>query len=238
VWGTFCDWYLEFTKPILQGSDAAAQAETRATTAWVLRQALKLLHPIMPFVTSELWERQGGEGLLMNSVWPDRAGWSADPAADSEMNWVVDVISQIRALRSEMNVPSAAKLALAFKDASPAATERLTRHSGIIQTLARLQSIAPADGAVPKGAVQLVVAEATLILPLAGVIDAAAERARLQKEIKKLEGDMAGIDRRLANPDFIAKADPEVIEENRERRSDAVAARARLVTALERLEAL
>jgi valyl-tRNA synthetase len=238
IWGTFCDWYLEFTKPILQGGDEAAKAETRAMTAWTLRQALKLLHPVMPFVTSELWERQGGEGLLMTSAWPDAADWPPDAAADAELNWVVDVVSQIRALRSEMNVPSAARLALTFKDASPTAVDRLTRHAGIIQTLARLQGMAPADGAVPKGAVQLVVPEATLILPLAGVIDPAAERSRLQKEIKKLEGDMAGIDRRLANPDFIAKADPEVIEENRERRTEAEAARSRLATALERLEAL
>jgi len=237
VWGTFCDWYLEFTKPILQGDDAAAKAETRAMTGWVLQQALKLLHPIMPFVTSELWERQGGESLLMTSAWPEAAGWVVEAAADAEMNWIVEVISQIRALRSEMNVPAAARLALTFKDASPAATDRLTRYRGIIMTLARLDGIAAAGAAVPKGAVQLVVPEATLILPLAGVIDAAAERARLQKEIKKLDGDMAGIDRRLANPDFIAKADPEVIEENRERRADAAAARSRLVTALERLEA-
>ncbi len=242
VWGTFCDWYLEFTKPILQGTDAAAKAETRAVTAWALRESLKLLHPIMPFVTSELWERQGfeeggREGMLMLAEWPDAKAWPADPAAAAELNWIVEVVSQIRTLRSETNVPHAARLAASYKDASPAARDRFQRYADIIRTLARLDSLAPAD-TVAKGAVQLVVPEATLVLPLAGIIDPAAERARLQKEIKKLEGDVAGIDRRLANPDFIAKADPEVVEENRERRADVEAARSRLVTALGRLEAL
>jgi valyl-tRNA synthetase len=238
VWGTFCDWYLEFTKPIIQGADEAAKAETRAVTAWVLLQSFKLLHPIMPFVTSELWERQGGEGTLMLASWPDAANWPADTTAAEELNWVVEVISQIRALRSEMNVPGAARLAASFKDAGGKAAERFQRHQQIIRTLARLDTLTATEGDVPKGAVQLVVPDATLILPLAGIIDAAAERTRLQKEIKKLEGEIAGIDRRLANADFIAKADPDVIEENRERRADNDASRARLVTALERIEAL
>jgi valyl-tRNA synthetase len=237
IWNTFCDWYLEFTKPILQGSDEAAKAETRTVTAWVLREAIKLLHPIMPFVTSELWERQGGAGELMLADWPEVKSWPADPAAAAELNWVVEVISQIRTLRSEMNVPSAARLQATYKDASPAARERFQRYGAIIRTLARLDTLAAGD-AVAKGAVQLVVPEATVILLLAGVIDPGAERARLQKEIKKLESDVAGIDRRLANPDFIAKADPEVVEENRERRAEVDAARGRLVTALQRIEAL
>jgi len=237
IWGTFCDWYLEFTKPVLQGSDEAAKAETRAVTAWILRETLKLLHPIMPFVTSELWERQGHQGMLMLAEWPDAKTWLADPAATAELNWVVEVVSQIRTLRAEMNVPNAARLAVSFKDSSPAATERFRRYADIIRTLARLDTLAAAD-TVAKGAVQIVVPEATVVLPLAGIIDAAAERQRLQKEIKKLEGDIAGIDRRLGNADFIAKADPEVVDENRERRADFDAARARLKTALERIEAL
>jgi valyl-tRNA synthetase len=237
IWNTFCDWYLEFTKPVLQGGDEAAKAETRTVTAWVLREAIKLLHPIMPFVTSELWERQGGEGELMLAQWPDSNSWPADTAAAAELNWVVEVISQIRTLRAEMNVPNGARLNAAFKDASSPARERFQRYGDIIRTLARLDTLSAGD-AVAKGAVQLVVPEATLILPLAGVIDPAAERARLQKEIKKLDGDISGIDRRLANPDFIAKADPEVVEENRERRAEIEAARGRLATALERVQAL
>jgi len=238
LWNNFCDWYLEFTKPVLQGADETAKAETRAVTAWVLRETLKLLHPIMPYITEELWQRQGGAGMLMTSAWPDLASINADTAADAEMGWIIEVISQIRTLRSEMNVPASAKLALSFKDAGPAAQERLKRHAAIIQTLARLESIAPAGDAVAKGTVQLVVPEATLLLPLAGVIDAAAERARLKKEVDKLDKEMAGTERKLANADFIAKADPEVVEENRERLVDGKAARERLATALQRLESL
>jgi valyl-tRNA synthetase len=238
LWNNFCDWYLEFTKPVLQGPDEAAKAETRAVTAWVLRETLKLLHPLMPYITEELWERQGGQGMLIVAPWPELASIAADKAADDEMGWIIEVISQIRTLRSEMNVPAAARLALSFKDATLLARERLERHRGIVMTLARLESIDPAGDAVPKGAVQLVVPDATLLLPLAGVIDAAAERARLRKEIGKLEADIAGIDRKLANQDFIAKADPEIVEENRERRADAEAARTRLATAMQRLEGL
>jgi valyl-tRNA synthetase len=237
LWNTFCDWYLEFTKPLLQGADEGAKTETRAITAWVLRETVKLLHPIMPYITEELWERIGSGGMLITTPWPELSAIRADAAADAEMNWVVDVISLIRALRSEMNVPAAARIALTYKDASPAVTERFARHDGIIRTLARLESIA-ASADVAKGGVQLVVPEATVVLPLAGIIDVAAERARLKKEADKLDKDIAGIDRRLANADFIAKADPEVIEENKERRADGEAAKARLVAALERLENL
>jgi valyl-tRNA synthetase len=237
VWNNFCDWYLEFTKPVLQGDDETAKAETRAVTAWTLREVLKLLHPIMPFITEELWSRQGGDGLLMQASWPDFTRLPDDGTADAEMSWVIEVISQIRTLRAEMNVPAAARLALTFKDAGPVATDRMNRHGGVIRMMARLESIAASD-TVSQGAVQLAVPEATLILPLAGVIDAAAESKRLQKEIAKLESDISGIDRRLANQDFIAKADPDVIEENRERRAEAEAARARLATALERVKAL
>jgi valyl-tRNA synthetase len=238
LWNNFCDWYLEFTKPVLQGTDEAAKAETRAVTAWVLRETLKLLHPIMPYITEELWERQGGQGMLITTPWPKLASITVDQTADDEMGWIIDVITQIRTLRSEMNVPAAARLALSFKDASPLACVRLERHRDIVKTLARLDNIEAAGDVVPKGAVQLVVPDATLLLPLAGVIDANAERARLKKEISKLDGDIAGIDRKLANRDFIAKADPEVVEENRERRADAGAAKTRLATALQRLESL
>jgi valyl-tRNA synthetase len=149
----------------------------------------------------------------------------------------VQAITEIRALRSEMNVPAGARLVLGHKDASAAATARLKTHADIIRTLARLEKIEP-DTGTARGAVQIVVPEATLVLPLAGVIDAAAERGRLGKEIGRLAGEIDKIDKKLANPGFLAKADPEVVEEQRERRQDAEAARARLATALERLGAL
>jgi valyl-tRNA synthetase len=238
AWGTFCDWYLEFTKPALNGGDEAARAEIRATTALVLRDIVRLLHPIMPFITEEIWEKlKLGDGLLMTASWPSLPPQVEDVAAKAELDWVVQAITEIRALRSEMNVPAGARLALGHKDTSPAAVARLKAHADIIRTLARLEKIEP-DTGTARGAVQIVVPEATLVLPLAGVIDAAAERGRLNKEIGKLAGDIEKIDKKLANPGFLAKADPEVVEEQRERREEAEAARARLATALERLGAL
>jgi valyl-tRNA synthetase len=191
----------------------------------------------MPFITEEIWEKlKLGDGLLMLSPWP-KPVQRVDAAAKAELDWVVQAITEIRALRSEMNVPAGARLVLGYKDASAAATTRLQTHADIIRTLARLEKI-EADTGTAKGAVQIVVPEATLVLPLAGVIDATAERTRLNKEIGRLAGDIDKIDKKLANPGFLAKADPEVVEEQRERRQEAEAARARLTTALERLGAL
>ncbi|MCW5774127.1 MAG: valine--tRNA ligase [Rhodospirillaceae bacterium] len=236
VWSTYCDWYLEFIKPVLQGGDEAAKAETRATAAWVLHQALHLLHPMMPFVTEELWEKTGGEGLLITAPWPDFADALLDPAAEAELGWVVRLVSQIRTVRSEMNVPVAAKIPLLVKGAAPETDARLARHRDVIATLARLASIEAAPEA-PKGAVQIVLDEATLVLPLADVIDLAQERARLDKELKRLDGEIAKIDAKLGNQSFVAKAPPEVVEEQKERREEAVAARAKLSDALTRLAA-
>jgi valyl-tRNA synthetase len=239
TWGNFCDWYLEFTKPVLNGTGEAAKAETRATTAFVLTEILKLLHPVMPFITEELWEKfkPAGAGMLMLTAWPEYKA-PRDDAATSEMNWVVQAISEIRTLRAEMNVPPAARMSLFFKDASAAATERLKRHTGIIQTLARLERIDGEAAAPAKGVAQIAVPEATLLLPLAGIIDAGAERTRLTKEIAKLADEIGKIDKKLGNPNFVSKADPEVVEEQRERRAEAEASRARLAAAMERLSGL
>ncbi|MBI3710128.1 MAG: valine--tRNA ligase [Proteobacteria bacterium] len=236
TWATFCDWYLEFTKPILNGGDAAAKAETRAVTAFVLQQILKLLHPMMPFITEELWEKLEFGGPLITAPWPQLDTGKTDPAADAEMGWVVEAVTQIRALRAEMNVPAGARLKLYHRDATPIAVKRLDTHRGIIETLARLDTIAALTDGALKGTAQIAVPEATLVLPLAGVIDAAAERARLTKEVGKLAGEIGKIDQKLANPQFVAKADPEIVEDQRERRSEAEAARVRLAAALERLE--
>ena len=235
VWGTFCDWYLEFTKPLLQQGSDAEKAEVRATTAYVIGQCLKLLHPIAPYVTEELWEtlgyRAGTTGLIAES-WPVLAAGLGDAAAQEEMNWVVDTISAIRALRAEMNVPQGARLALLYRDAGATARGRLERHEGLIKTLARIDSIAAEQGGATKGAAPIVVADATLVLPLAGVIDTAAERKRIDKELARLAGDIDKIGRKLANADFVAKADPEAVEEQRERLRDAEAASARLSASL------
>jgi valyl-tRNA synthetase len=240
VWGVFCDWYLELIKPVLTGGDEAAMAETRATVAWVLDQILKLLHPFMPFITEELWAHMVEHGvkrqnLLALSEWPQLSGL-ADEAVDEEIGWVVRLISEIRSVRTEMNVPVAAKVPLALAAASAAVRERARRHEETISRLARLESITFPKTA-PKGAALIVVGDTTAALPLAGVIDMGAERKRLQKEIEKAEGDRAKAETWLANAANVTKSPEHVVELNRERVAEAGDRIARLKAALKRIEA-
>jgi len=234
IWGSFCDWYLEFTKPILNGADEAAKAETRAVTAWVLDELLHLLHPMMPYITEELWEQtaEGREGRLITAEWPEYGTEFIDAPAKTEMDWVVRLVSAVRSMRSEMNVPPAAHVALLLRDASPASLERLATHRDVIVRMARLSSIEVLEGPVPRNAVQTVVDETSVVLPLDGVIDVEKERARLSKELGKFESETTKIDAKLGNAQFVAKAPEEVIEEQRERRAAAAAAADKLRTAL------
>jgi valyl-tRNA synthetase len=234
TWGTFCDWFLEFAKPVFQGADEAAKAETRATAAWVLEQILLIAHPVIPFVTEELWGQFGRGGKLIRSSWPAYGDLSARDAK-AEMDWVVELVSAIRSVRAEMNVPPSALLNAEVKGASAANLSRLNTHRALVCANARLNSIDAAHGEAVTGAAQIVVGEATVILPLAGVIDLAKERERLTKEIAKFDGEIAGLDRKLSNEAFVAKAPPEVIEENRERRQAAVDAKAKVGEALSRI---
>jgi valyl-tRNA synthetase len=236
IWNTYCDWYLEFAKPLLQGDDAAAKAETRATALWVLHQALFLLHPIMPFLTEELWQQTGAgdRDLMTLSAWPAFDAGLEDAGADATLNWVVRLISQIRGVRSEMNVPPGARIALIVNEASEASRARIAEHATLIQTLARVEPIS-FDEAVPAGSVQDVLDECTLVLPLAEVIDLAQEQARLKKELDKLSGEIVKLDKKLSNEQFLAKAPEEVVAEQRERLADSQQARAKLQSALERL---
>ena len=242
VWGTFCDWYLEFTKPILQGdAGEAAKAETRATTAWVLDTILHLLHPFMPFITEELWAEMGGRSdMLMLRPWPRLDGLH-DPAAEDEMDWVVRLVSAVRAVRAEMNVPPSAQVDLLASGLTATRQGWAKTHADLVSRLARLADFVPHAGgdriaqAFSHGAAQMVVDDATFVLPLAGVIDIDKERSRLDKEIAKLEAEIAKVDKKLANPDFVAKARPEVVEEQQERRGEWLAARDKLYEALARL---
>jgi valyl-tRNA synthetase len=238
TWGVFCDWYLELTKPVLDGDDEAAKAETRATTAWALDQILKLLHPFMPFITEELWERRTGapstgEELLCLAAWPAFEGL-ADQKADEEIGWLIALIGEVRSVRSEMNVPGGAKIPLVLVGAGKAARARAERYEETVKRLARIEAISLAK-TPPKGAAQIVLADVTAALPLAGVIDVDAERARLEREIARNEAEIAKVDARLANADFVAKAPPEVIEENRERKAAFEAAVKKLKAALKRV---
>jgi len=237
VWGEFCDWYLEFAKPIIAGTDAGAAAETRAAVAWALGQLLHLLHPFMPFITEELWQQVlEGKTPLIVAPWPSYDAKLTDRAATAELDWIVQLVSEIRAVRAEMNVPPAAQLPAILRDAGPAAQVRLADHGELVCRLARLSEIKLHGNAA--GAVQVVVEGATVMLSLAGHVDVDKERARLTKEIDRVAGEAGKIERKLANSDFVAKAPPEVVQDQRERLAEAGAARAKLASALQRLASL
>jgi valyl-tRNA synthetase len=238
TWGEFCDWYLEFTKPVLAGSDVAAAAETRATAAWVLGQICHLLHPLMPFVTEELWTQLGGQGALIRAQWPQYPAGLGDPDAMAELDWTVRLISEIRGVRSEMNLPPAAQPAMKVQGAGPTTQARLAAYGDLIKRLARVERIDAIDGTPPKGAVQIVLDEATFVLPVADLIDVGKEKARLAKELGKAEAEIAKIEKKLGNADFVAKAPAEVIEDQRERLAEAQQAQRQLKHALQRLAGL
>ena len=239
VWNTFCDWYLELAKPVLTGEDGAAKDEVRATTAWVIDRILELLHPFMPFVTEELWQRTGESGpargsMLIHASWPQPE--VLDTEAADEMNWLVDLISSVRSIRSEMNVPAAARTDLVIIGANDQTRARLDTHRAAIERLARVDGLTTGDSA-PSESAQIVVGEATVCLPLAGVVDLKAERARLDKELKKIDGEITKIEKKLANEQFLAKAPEEVVQGEREKRDEAVLLRGKVAEALGRLSA-
>ena len=238
VWGQFCDWYLELIKPILIGHDQEAIAETRAFAAWTLDEILKLLHPFMPFITEELWERTASPGttraaMLALTEWPRHAGL-ADAQADAEIGWVVRLVSEVRSLRNEMNVPAGAKIPLVIIAADDATRARAVDHEETIMRLARLDGIL-FEATAPKGAALIVAGETTAALPLAGFIDLAAEKARLEKEIDKAKAEIAKVDAKLSNAAFMARAPEDVVEENRERKVNFEGQIARYEVALQRL---
>ena len=242
VWHIFCDWYVELAKPVLSGDDGddkeggeKAKAETQAAAAWTLRQTLLLLHPFMPFITEALWEKIAADkDMLIISDWPDFDAALIDEAADEEMNWLVGLISDVRSVRAEMNVPAGAEIAASVVGAGGETKKRLAAHQNLIKRMARLSRIEEADHA-PDGAVQIMIGEAALCLNLSGIIDIKAEGQRLKKEISKAENDMAKIDAKLANENFLARAPEEVIAENRARLADFSETRARLAEALKKL---
>ncbi|MGF6171771.1 valine--tRNA ligase [Ensifer sp. 4252] len=219
VWNQFCDWYLELLKPVFSGEDEAAKRESQACVAYVLDEIYKLLHPFMPFMTEELWDQTAGEGreragLLCHAEWPS-ASYADDAAAD-EINWLIDLVSGIRSVRSEMNVPPAATAPLIVVAANALTRERLERHGSAIGRLARVEHIDHAAVA-PRGSAQIVVAEATFCLPLGNLIDLSAEKSRLEKAISKVEVERERILGKLANEKFVANAKPELVEAERER---------------------
>lgn len=241
VWHRFCDWYLEFTKPVLQGEEGAERKEVRAVTSWVLDQALHFLHPVMPFVTEELWAKlatgEGRGGLLIHRPWPALDESLRAPDAEDEMDWVTRLVGGIRSARSETGVPPSAELPMILVNASESTRKRLETHMAQVIRLARLSGVSYAD-AVPAGAIQLVVDEATVALPIGEVVDIGGEIRRLDKALKKADAEIGKIEGKLANEDFLAKAPPEVVETQRERATEFRESREKLVEAKKRLASL
>ncbi len=242
IWNVFCDWYLELAKPVFNGADEAAKAETRAMTAWTLDLTLKLLHPVMPFITEELWAELGKEGpardgLLLGETWPELPDSFVDAAAEAEIGWLVELIGELRGLRAEMNVPPSAKPPLAFVNPDAVTAERLARHRDLILTLGRVSTVDAAEAA-PAGAVTCVSGGSTVALSLADFIDLTAEKARLAKEIAGFDADIGHVNKKLGNPNFVSRAAPEVVEEQRAKLAEAEAGKAKLQAALARLEAM
>lgn len=234
VWNIFCDWYLELAKPIFMGDDDAAKAETRSAAAWSLDRILTLLHPFMPFVTEELWASFEDRGALITSVWPTFDDALVNDDAAKEMSWVVDLITNVRSVRQEMNVPAGAKIPLVYIGPDK---DLISRHENVLSRLARLSEITTADAA-PKGAVQIVHGDGMAALPVAGLMDIGEEKARLSKEIAKAEDEIAGIDKKLANKNFVERAPASVVEEQYTRKAGFEAQIAKLNEALERLKGL
>src|SRR5712672_2294 len=235
VWNIYCDWYLELAKPVLLGPDSDAKNETRAMVAWVRDEVLKLLHPFMPFVTEELWAvtaRPKRKNLLALTEWPTGPGYF-DAKAEAEIGWVIDVISAIRSVRAEMNVNVPLPLVLA--GVSDQVWSRSQRWSEFLKRMARISEITKAPAYKP-GTVQIVVRGETIGLALAGLIDISAERARLEKELAKAATDIARVDAKLGNANFVARAPEEVVEEEKEKREEALARQQKITEALERLK--
>ena len=237
VWGDFCDWFLELAKPVFAAGGAEA-AEIRDVAGYVLGVLLRLMHPVMPFVTEEIWDYFGyGEaGSLIRAPWPEAAAVPGAPAACTEISWVVRLISEIRTVRAEMNVPPSVKTPVFLKDAAAETLARAARWEEAIFRMARASSVGPLVGDVPAGCAQAVVGEATVVLPLAEFIDLAAERARLLAARVKVAAELEKVRAKLGDEKFVSRAPEAVIAENEERRSAFSAEVARLDAALSRVE--
>jgi valyl-tRNA synthetase len=240
TWNLFCDWFVELSKPVLLGPDGADKQEVRATAAHVLGTLLRLLHPVTPFVTETLWDEfgYGPRRSLIRAAWPQACAVAEAAEARAEIDWVIRFITAIRTVRAEMNVPPAAKAPVLLRDAAPATRTRAAAWLDAASRLARVSEIHPADdAALPRDAAQIVLDEATLILPLAGLIDLSAERDRLARDLARAAEELEKVRRKLRNADFVARAKPEVVEENRDRERDFQQELSRLEGALARVAA-
>ncbi len=234
AWGDVCDWFIEFAKPGFGGPDAD---EIKDTAAHVLGILLRLMHPLIPFVTEELWDHFGYAApcSLITAPWPELMPVQDADAAVQEVGWVIDLISEIRTVRSEMNVPPSQKSPVWLQDAAPETLRRAEAWFEAISRMARASAIGPLNGLVPKNAAQAVLNKATIILPLEGLIDLDAERQRLQTNLAKAQGELAKVQQKLGNVDFTSRAPEAVLEEHREREQNFSGEVARLRAALARI---
>lgn len=236
VWGSFCDWYIEMIKPILYGNNEEEKQETKASFAWVLKRILVILHPFMPFITTELWNNLVKEETgLIKYPWPQAE--EIDTAALNDIDWVIDFITAIRSLRAEMNLPAGAKLSIYLKDANTASCKNMETFRQIICSLARLEKLEcfGKDAEISKDMVQSVFKEASILLPLKGVVDFAAEKERLQKELEGLNKNLEGYAKKLGNANFVERAPAAVVEEEKRRQAEALESKAKIEAALERI---
>ncbi len=234
VWGKVCDWYVEFSKPLFDGEFAA---ETQATMGWVLDQCYLMLHPVMPFVTEELWALTGDRaGMLVHGDWPEYGPELIDAEADRQMNWVIALIENIRSARAQIGVPAGARPDLIVTEADAAARAALAANGPLVERLARVNP--PAEGAMGPGMIAVSALGASFALPVGAMIDVAAETVRLEKSVAKAEKDASGLRGRLGNPKFVEHAEPEVIEETRDKLAALEDDVARLRAALAQLAAM
>jgi valyl-tRNA synthetase len=234
IWNTLCDWYLELIKPLLMGMDDGAKLETRAVCGYVLDESLKLLHPFMPFVTEEFGERRAPgraheTGFLMLQQWPQLTEFG-HAEATAEIEWLIDMISEIRSLRNDLGVPAGAKVPLTLVNPSTVDAQRLMRHDEVLRRMARLDDTGTGD-ALPAGSISTVVGGSVVALKIGDLIDKAEAQKRLDKEIATLEKDILSTEKKLANADFVARAPEEIVEENRERVKDWTVRRDKLKAA-------
>ncbi|MEO0752544.1 MAG: valine--tRNA ligase [Pseudomonadota bacterium] len=216
VWGKVCDWYVEFSKPLLMGEDPEIKEETQATMAWVIDQCLILLHPIMPYITEELWGTLGErEKMLVHANWPTYGTDLIDENADREMNWVISLIEAIRSARAQVHVPAGLHIPVLCTQLNDAGQTAWERNEVMIKRLARIDSLTMSD-TLPKGCITIPVDGGSFALPLADVIDVAEEKARLDKTLTKLSKELGGLRGRLNNPKFIDSAPEDVVTEARE----------------------
>jgi len=238
IWGKFCDWYLEFAKPLLASDDLALKDETQKVSAWVLVQFCHLLHPFMPFISEELWQQlsEGKQGLLITRPWPEFKN-TVEVEAQKEISWVIELIEVLRTARATLNISTTEKLHLWAPEVTPLTVERLKAHRRLIERLARLEEIHFELLSMTAGTLQLVIGDDILYLPLGTIIDIEAEKKRLTSSLKDAEKELTALHTKLNNPDFVQKAPEEIIEKNQTRYAELQASQDKINKAIQQLSA-